>query len=291
MMARFDLPLDELARYAPAVAEPADFDAFWRATPGQVVTVKAAGGTATTATVEGWELTSTGAHRRVAGPIQAYVGAAGVGQAHEGSMRTPQGVSGLSHAFGIAANPGTALPRFQVDNSDWWDEDAQSARYNQHVRCAPGSCPFRESVSEHLADYAVQYRYAVFFDYNVDPVVPGAGSGFFLHVANGQPTAGCVGAAGLHGLVAALAHPRPAPGHQHRRRPRRLPAARPPHPHRHAPRVDAATRPLPRPPVGAAGEPCNLPPTPVVLAGGGERRRGASDAQVRRTGAAAGGAR
>jgi cephalosporin-C deacetylase len=32
MMALFDLPLDELARYAPAVAEPADFDAFWRAT-------------------------------------------------------------------------------------------------------------------------------------------------------------------------------------------------------------------------------------------------------------------
>jgi L,D-peptidoglycan transpeptidase YkuD (ErfK/YbiS/YcfS/YnhG family) len=160
--------------------------------PGQVVTVKAASGTATTATVEGWELTSTGAYRRVAGPIQAYVGAAGVGQAHEGSMRTPQGVFGLSQAFGIAANPGTALPWFQVDNSDWWDEDAQSARYNQHVRCAPGSCPFRESVSEHLADYAVQYRYAVFFDYNVDPVMPGAGSGFFLHVANGQPTAGCV---------------------------------------------------------------------------------------------------
>ncbi|MEU4368193.1 acetylxylan esterase [Micromonospora chersina] len=27
----FDLPLDELRRYAPAVREPADFDAFWRA--------------------------------------------------------------------------------------------------------------------------------------------------------------------------------------------------------------------------------------------------------------------
>lgn len=31
-MAPFDLPLEELARYAPAVAEPADFDAFWRGT-------------------------------------------------------------------------------------------------------------------------------------------------------------------------------------------------------------------------------------------------------------------
>ena len=31
-MAPFDLPLEELERYAPAVAEPADFDAFWRDT-------------------------------------------------------------------------------------------------------------------------------------------------------------------------------------------------------------------------------------------------------------------
>lgn len=30
-MALFDLPLDQLERYAPAVPEPADFDAFWRA--------------------------------------------------------------------------------------------------------------------------------------------------------------------------------------------------------------------------------------------------------------------
>lgn len=31
-MPRFDLPLSELERYAPDVREPADFDAFWRAT-------------------------------------------------------------------------------------------------------------------------------------------------------------------------------------------------------------------------------------------------------------------
>jgi cephalosporin-C deacetylase len=31
-MASFDLPLDQLERYSPVVREPADFDAFWRAT-------------------------------------------------------------------------------------------------------------------------------------------------------------------------------------------------------------------------------------------------------------------
>jgi L,D-peptidoglycan transpeptidase YkuD (ErfK/YbiS/YcfS/YnhG family) len=160
--------------------------------PGQVITVSAVSGTATTATVQAYQLSASGAYQRVAGPIQAYVGAAGIGAAHEGSTRTPQGTWGLTQAFGIAANPGTALPYFKVDNLDWWDEDQSSAQYNQHVRCAPGSCPFKESLSEHLIDYTVQYQYAVFFNYNTNPVVPGAGSGFFLHVANGQPTAGCV---------------------------------------------------------------------------------------------------
>ncbi len=34
-MALFDLPLDQLERYAPVVAEPVDFDAFWRSTLNQ----------------------------------------------------------------------------------------------------------------------------------------------------------------------------------------------------------------------------------------------------------------
>lgn len=37
-MALFDLPLDQLERYAPAVREPADFDDFWRSTLALAVT-------------------------------------------------------------------------------------------------------------------------------------------------------------------------------------------------------------------------------------------------------------
>jgi len=29
-------------------------------------------------------------------------------------------------------------------------------------------------------------------DYNRDPLVPGAGSAFFLHVSEGKPTQGCI---------------------------------------------------------------------------------------------------
>lgn len=37
-MALFDLPLEQLERYAPVVPEPADFDAFWRSTLEQAAT-------------------------------------------------------------------------------------------------------------------------------------------------------------------------------------------------------------------------------------------------------------
>ena len=47
--------------------------------------------------------------------------------------------------------------------------------------------------NEHLAAITPEYRYAVVIDYNTAaPIVQGAGSAFFLHVANGAPTAGCV---------------------------------------------------------------------------------------------------
>lgn len=185
------------------VAAPAEAAGTRADLPGQVITVSAVSHTATTATVRAYQLSAGGSYQKVAGPLHAYVGEAGIGQAHEGSTRTPEGQWGLTQAFGIAADPGTALPYFKVDHRDWWDEDQNSPRYNQHVRCAPGSCPFDESLSEHLIDYTVPYRYAVFFDYNTDPVVPGAGSGFFLHVTNGEPTAGCV-AVPEHTMVSLL---------------------------------------------------------------------------------------
>jgi L,D-peptidoglycan transpeptidase YkuD (ErfK/YbiS/YcfS/YnhG family) len=36
------------------------------------------------------------------------------------------------------------------------------------------------------------YAHAVVINYNMNPVVKGAGSGFFLHVSDGLPTEGCV---------------------------------------------------------------------------------------------------
>jgi L,D-peptidoglycan transpeptidase YkuD (ErfK/YbiS/YcfS/YnhG family) len=174
----------------------------------EVVTVVAPTPQSTTATLTSWQLTS-GGWQAVVGPMTAYVGSAGVGAASEDIARTPQGTFTLTEAFGRAANPGTALPYRQVDDQDWWVGDRSSPLYNQHGRCAAGTCPFDESVSENLYDVGSVYDYAAVIDYNRNPAVPGAGSGFFLHITNHIPTAGCV-AIERAALVTLLTHLRPA---------------------------------------------------------------------------------
>ncbi len=56
----------------------------------------------------------------------------------------------------------------------------------------PPTAPSTPGPSEQLDLVDPEYDYAVVIDANMNPVVPGAGSAFFLHVANGAPTAGCV---------------------------------------------------------------------------------------------------
>ncbi|PPK68447.1 hypothetical protein V5P93_004446 [Actinokineospora auranticolor] len=160
-------------------------------TADQVVTVVAATTTSTTATLTAWRRTSTGWVAEV-GPVSAYVGKSGVGQASESSLRTPAGVWPLTEAFGHKPSNGTRLPYKQTDTSDWWVSDVNSAYYNTPRRCAPGTCPFNEAAGENLGKAGYVYDRAVVMDYNRNPVVPGAGSAFFLHVSAGEPTAGCV---------------------------------------------------------------------------------------------------
>lgn len=159
--------------------------------PDQVVTVSVTSSTATTGVLEAWERRGE-EFTRVRGPIQVYVGEDGVGLASERRSRTPRGVFALTEAFGLARDPGTALPYTRVGLSHWWVSDVRSAHYNTMRECSPGaSCGFRQSRSEQLGAIDA-YRYAIVIDYNRDPVVPGRGSAFFLHVTEGKPTQGCI---------------------------------------------------------------------------------------------------
>jgi L,D-peptidoglycan transpeptidase YkuD (ErfK/YbiS/YcfS/YnhG family) len=167
----------------------------YRGSAQQVVTVVASSPSSTTAVLTAWQK-SGGRWVRALGPYPAFVGAEGIGTAGESTSHTPAGVFTLTEAFGIQPSNGTRLPYRQVGRSDWWVSDVRSPFYNQHYSCAPGRCPFDESAGEDLGAAGPVYDHATVIDYNRNPVVPGAGSAFFLHVSAGKPTAGCVAIAG-----------------------------------------------------------------------------------------------
>lgn len=75
---------------------------------------------------------------------------------------------------------------------DWWDEDPTSRTYNtfRHVRC--GSRPPFRVKSPGMWQQPRAYPYLAVVEFNVRPIVPGRGSGIFLHAQTGGPTQGCV---------------------------------------------------------------------------------------------------
>ncbi|WML55135.1 L,D-transpeptidase family protein [Neobacillus sp. PS3-12] len=147
----------------------------------QIVTVVGSG---TTANVTLWEKSNN--QWGEAFSTSGMVGSQGIGQATEGSEHTPKGAYTLGFAFG-QSNPGTKLPFRHITPNSYWISDVNSNLYNTWQE---GN--FSGNGNEHLADYEnLQYYYAIVINYNMN-AVKGAGSGFFLHVSNGQPTAGCV---------------------------------------------------------------------------------------------------
>ncbi|MBO4595095.1 MAG: hypothetical protein J5632_00580 [Bacteroidales bacterium] len=138
----------------------------------------------------------------------------------EGDGRTPVGVFPLEFAFGIAPNPGTALPWKDITPSSFWS--SERGTYNTWIEISPKvfqvsqtaghleqNRPVLTPVSqktghldqsgfpegknaggleqskvpdgERLADYPVQYKYAAVIGYNTVEPQFGAGSAIFLH--------------------------------------------------------------------------------------------------------------
>ncbi len=155
---------------------------------GQIVTVQTTAAGSTTGRLDLWRRNADGSYSHAAGPFGAHVGELGIGTAHEGIARTPAGVYGLTQAFGNQPNWGGKLPYFQANQADWWDGESGTKAYNTHLHQAASPGP----ASENLYTAGEVYSHAVVIDYNRFPVVAGAGSAFFLHVTNRQPTAGCV---------------------------------------------------------------------------------------------------
>src|SRR5919199_5295367 len=160
----------------------------------QLITVAAASQRSSTASLRRWR--KSGDCWLALGPAAtAHVGRNGVSEAkREGDKRTPAGAFGIqSVMYGVGPNPGVRYPYRRIVCGDWWVEDPRSPFYNRfkHVRC--GSTPPFRITSEDMSRSPTSYRHLAVIDYNAHPIVPGRGSGIFLHVsATGSPTLGCV---------------------------------------------------------------------------------------------------
>jgi L,D-peptidoglycan transpeptidase YkuD (ErfK/YbiS/YcfS/YnhG family) len=180
------------------------------ATATQLVTVVAAHRSSTQGTLRLWRRSGR-CWRAVAGPWTAWLGRRGVSASkREGDRTTPAGRFGIGRVmYGIAPSPGVRYAYRRIVCGDWWVEDPSSPYYNRfrHVPCG-SSPPFRVT-SEDLSRSPTAYRHFAVIAYNTEPVVPGRGSGIFLHASTGRPTLGCVSLPLPH-LVAVLRWLQPA---------------------------------------------------------------------------------
>jgi len=117
----------------------------------------------------------------------AHVGKSGVGRAAENDSKTPLGDFGMVCAFGIKPDPGSKLPYISVDEHTWCCGDKEQYNRIIDIRQHPHQCS-----GEHMADYAPEYNYGIFFDYNIEGT-PGLGFAIFLHCMGDKPyTGGCI---------------------------------------------------------------------------------------------------
>jgi L,D-peptidoglycan transpeptidase YkuD (ErfK/YbiS/YcfS/YnhG family) len=126
------------------------------------------------------------------GSAAAAVGRAGVkADKREGDGATPAGtyplVSVLYRNDRIAP-PTSHLPVRPLAPNDGWVDEPSDAHYNRLVEL-----PYPAS-AEGMWREDDLYDVVVVIGYNMEPVIPGAGSAIFLHIATPDlaPTAGCV---------------------------------------------------------------------------------------------------
>jgi L,D-peptidoglycan transpeptidase YkuD (ErfK/YbiS/YcfS/YnhG family) len=159
----------------------------------QLITVEATTARTTHASLRIWRREGV-CWRPSGGPFPARLGWGGLSDdRREGDGTTPAGTFRIHPTmYGNEANPGVAFPYRRVHCGDWWDEDPSSPTYNsfQHVPC--GARPPFAVKSPGMWQSPRAYPYLAVVEFNMRPVVPGRGSGIFLHAQTGGATNGCV---------------------------------------------------------------------------------------------------
>jgi L,D-peptidoglycan transpeptidase YkuD (ErfK/YbiS/YcfS/YnhG family) len=135
---------------------------------------------------------SGGRLRWSGGSAAAVVGRSGVRpDKHEGDGATPAGTYPLLRVFyrqDRIAPPASELPVSPLAPDHGWVDDPADANYNRLV-----TLPYPAS-AERMWRKDDLYDALVVIGYNAGPVIAGAGSAIFLHIATSDfaPTAGCV---------------------------------------------------------------------------------------------------
>jgi len=125
--------------------------------------------------------------------VSGYVGVDGMvydEDRYEGCGRTPIGTYTFTKAFGIAPDPGCAIPYIELTDDLYWSGD-----YNEHYNQMVSINDYPDldtSNSEHLVDYDPAYQYCLNIGFNRE-CAAGRGSAIFLHCFGNNPyTMGCV---------------------------------------------------------------------------------------------------
>ena len=163
------------------------------ATTTQLITVRAARPKTTYATLRTWQRVD-GCWRPAAGPYTARVGWNGLrANRREGDGTTPIGTFGISaRMYGNAPNPGVRYRYTRLRCGDWWVEDPASPAYNTFQRIGCGRRPPFKVTTPDMSRDRTAYAFLAVIQFNMNPIVPGRGSGIFMHVQTGSPTNGCV---------------------------------------------------------------------------------------------------
>jgi L,D-peptidoglycan transpeptidase YkuD (ErfK/YbiS/YcfS/YnhG family) len=122
-----------------------------------------------------------------------YIGKEGLGKTKEGDGMTPVGTFSFNRAFGIAEDPGCAIPYVQADDDTYWSGDTREGMHYNEMVSLKDYPDLDQENSEHIVDYQYQYQYCLNISYN-EECTPGLGSAIFLHsFGDRKPyTGGCV---------------------------------------------------------------------------------------------------
>ncbi len=159
----------------------------------QLITVTAATARTTFANASLWRRSGR-CWVRAGGPYPARVGRNGLrADRHEGDGTTPIGTFRIGRTmYGNEPNPGVRFRYVRLRCGDWWVEDPASPYYNTFRRLPCGvRPPFRVTTPDMSKDRRA-YAHLAVIEFNMHPIVPGRGSGIFLHAQTGGPTNGCV---------------------------------------------------------------------------------------------------